>query len=50
MSQSRIPGGIAFENFELRIPFKPGRRLWFGVRADALPVDRPTNTPQADGS
>jgi hypothetical protein len=34
MSQSRIPGGCAFENFELRMPFKPGRRLWFGVRPD----------------
>ena len=32
MSQSRIPGGAAFENFELAMPFKPGRRLWFGVR------------------
>ena len=34
MSQSPIPGGAAFENFELRIPFEPGRRLWFGVRPD----------------
>jgi hypothetical protein len=34
MSQSRIPGGAAFENFELAMPFKPGRRLWFGVRPD----------------
>lgn len=31
MSQSPIPGGAAFENFELRMPFKPGRRLWFGI-------------------
>lgn len=34
MSQSPIPGGAAFENFELRMPFEPGRRLWFGVRPD----------------
>jgi hypothetical protein len=34
MSQSPIPGGAAFENLELRIPFEPGRRLWFGVRPD----------------
>jgi hypothetical protein len=34
MSQARIPGGMAFENFELGMPFKPGRRLWFGVRPD----------------
>lgn len=34
MSQSPIPGGQAFENFELRIPFHSGRRLWFGVRPD----------------
>jgi hypothetical protein len=35
MSQSPIPGGTAFENFELRLPFKAGNRLWFGVRPDA---------------
>jgi hypothetical protein len=34
MSQSPIPGGTSFENFELGMPFKPGRRLWFGVRPD----------------
>ncbi|MFO7901945.1 MAG: hypothetical protein ACQESR_04475 [Planctomycetota bacterium] len=34
MSDSRIPGGMAFENFELRMPFQPGRKLWFGVRPD----------------
>ena len=34
MSQSRIPGGMAFENFEFGMPFKPGRRLWFGVLPD----------------
>jgi hypothetical protein len=36
LSQSRIPGGTAFENFELAIPFQPGRRLWFGVRPDRV--------------
>jgi hypothetical protein len=25
-----IPGGVAFENFELREPFRPGRETWFG--------------------
>ncbi|WP_182864739.1 hypothetical protein [Stieleria mannarensis] len=34
MSQSPIPGGIAFENFELRMPFSRGQRLWFGVLPD----------------
>ncbi len=34
MSQSPIPGGVAFENFELRMPFSPGQRLWFGVVPD----------------
>ena len=32
MSQSPIPGGASFENFELRMPFRSGRRMWFGVR------------------
>lgn len=31
-STSVIPGGTAFENFELVEPFRSGRRLWFGVR------------------
>lgn len=26
-----IPGGVAFENFELIEAFKPGNELWFGV-------------------
>jgi len=25
-----LPGGIAFENFELRETFQPGREIWFG--------------------
>lgn len=30
-SHAPIPGGIAFENFELRTTFAPGQRFWFGV-------------------
>ena len=30
-SKTPIPGGIAFENFELVQPFSPGQELWFGV-------------------
>jgi len=30
-SQSPIPGGIAFENFELVEPFRDGATFWFGV-------------------
>ncbi len=30
-SRSPIPGGIAFENFELRMPYRDGLRMWFGV-------------------
>lgn len=30
-SQSPIPGGISFENFELKAPFKQGNRFIFGV-------------------
>lgn len=31
MSRASIPGGIAFENFELRLPFEEGQKLWFGI-------------------
>lgn len=31
VSQSLIPGGIAFENFELVEPFRDGTTFWFGV-------------------
>jgi hypothetical protein len=34
MSQSPIPGGTAFENFEIRTAYRPGAKLWFGVRPD----------------
>jgi hypothetical protein len=27
----RIPGGAAFENFELRENFKPGQKFYFGI-------------------
>lgn len=37
MSNSPVPGGPAFENFEIRVAFKPGNRLWFGVRPDDEP-------------
>lgn len=30
-SQSPIPGGIAFENFEMIAPFHQGEQFWFGV-------------------
>jgi hypothetical protein len=28
---TEIPGGVAFENFELESPFKSGQEFWFGV-------------------
>lgn len=34
MSDSPIPGGVAFENFELVIPYQDGQALWFGVVPD----------------
>jgi hypothetical protein len=30
----KIPGGIAFENFELEAPFSEGQESWFGVTMD----------------
>ncbi|MCC6494031.1 MAG: hypothetical protein IT424_13535 [Pirellulales bacterium] len=30
-SQSPIPGGVAFENFEMAAPFRNGDEFWFGV-------------------
>ena len=30
-SQMPIPGGVAFENFELREPFRDGQSIRFGV-------------------
>jgi hypothetical protein len=31
MSRHPIPGGVAFENFEMREPFHPGQRFVFGI-------------------
>ena len=31
-SDSPIPGGISFENFEMVEPFRQGAEFWFGVR------------------
>ena len=31
-SQRPIPGGISFENFELREPFRSGQTFIFGIR------------------
>jgi len=33
---ARIPGGIAFENFELVEPFGEGQEFWFGIRGEGL--------------
>lgn len=30
-SEARIPGGVAFENFELEAPFEPGQEFTFGA-------------------
>jgi hypothetical protein len=30
-SKAAIPGGVAFENFELEAPFRPGQKLVFGI-------------------
>ena len=32
-STAPIPGGVAYENFELEVPFAPGQEFWFGVTA-----------------
>lgn len=29
----KIPGGTAFENFELRQPYQPGQKIFFGISA-----------------
>jgi hypothetical protein len=34
-SHSPIPGGIAFENFEMVSPFQQGQEFWFGVEPTA---------------
>lgn len=38
-SRSPIPGGVAFENFEMIEPFREGATFWFGVVPDdAMPT------------
>jgi hypothetical protein len=36
-STAAIPGGVAFENFELEAPFRPGQKFVFGITPE-LPV------------
>jgi hypothetical protein len=31
----KIPGGVAYENFELQVPFADGQEFWFGVTPEA---------------
>ena len=47
-----IPGGLAFENFELEAPFADGQEFWFGVtpdRPEALGFDRAWEEKPAGG-
>ena len=37
-SQQKIPGGISFENFELREPFRSGQTYIFGITTNRLAV------------
>ena len=34
-SKAPIPGGVAYENFELEAPFEPGQEFCFGVTPDS---------------
>lgn len=43
-SQSPIPGGVSFENFELASPFEQGQEFWFGVEPLEPGSDRPKAT------
>jgi len=36
---ARIPGGVAFENFELEEPFHEGQEFWFGISGSAGGAD-----------
>ncbi|WP_367873402.1 hypothetical protein [Luteolibacter sp. Populi] len=38
MSQHPIPGGVAFENFELREPFKSGQSVVYGITRKPAPL------------
>jgi hypothetical protein len=43
-----IPGGIAYENFELEAPFPEGQEFWFGITEEkpaALGIDPPRSKP-----
>lgn len=42
-SQSPIPGGIAFENFELIAPFEQGQTFWFGVEPLTSSLTQPAS-------
>ena len=33
-TQAHLPGGIAYENFEVEAPFSRGQQFWFGVTPD----------------
>ena len=49
LSQVEIPGGIAFENFELRAPYHDGQSFIFGItptHPDQLLDSPPSSTPQ----
>ncbi len=37
-TESAIPGGVAFENFELIEPFREGSEVWFGVMPGLSPT------------
>jgi hypothetical protein len=45
MSQRPIPGGISFENFELRAPFQSGQTFIFGITRNPLPSSLQSNSP-----
>ena len=51
MSRQPIPGGPAFENFEMRTRFRQGQTFVFGVTrrdlADLIPVPAPVRPPDA---
>lgn len=48
-TRATIPGGIAFENFELIEPFREGSEVWFGV-APGLYERPPPLVPASDGT
>ena len=47
-SNAPIPGGVAFENFELEAPFRPGQEFFFGViTAGPEELGFPANRPKS---